>query len=127
MQDKVTYEFAVIRVVPKVEREEFLNVGVLLFSKPRKYLGIKYKIDDQRIRAFSDEVDLEALHQYLEAWQMVCEGNAKGGPIGQLDLAYRFRWLTAARSTIVQCSPVHPGLCTKPEEMLPTLFEFFVL
>ena len=93
----------------------------------KKTVYIKYKIDDQRVQAFSDKVDVEALHQYLEAWQMVCEGNAKGGPIGELDLAYRFRWLTAARSTIVQCSPVHPGLCEKPEKVLEALFQFFVL
>lgn len=127
MQDKVTYEFAVIRVVPKVEREEFLNVGVILFSKPKKYIGIKYQIDEKRIKAFSEEIDVDALNKYLEAWELVCQGDPKGGNIGKLALPARFRWLTASRSTIIQSSKTHPGLCYDPEKVLEDLFQLYVL
>jgi hypothetical protein len=127
MQDKVTYEFAVIRLVPKVEREEFLNIGVIVFSKRKKYLEMKYKIDEKRIGAFSPSVDMEQLRNYLEAWQRICKGGAEAGPIGQLDTAMRFRWLAAPKSTIIQCSQAHPGLCEAPEEVLEELFSAYVL
>lgn len=127
MQDRVTYEFAIIRLVPKVEREEFLNVGVILFSKRKKYLGIKYKVDEKRIKAFSNEVDTEMINKYLEAWELICKGGKHGGKIGTFEIAYRFRWLIAARSTIIQSSKVHPGLCHDPEKVLEDLFEKYVL
>jgi hypothetical protein len=127
MQDRVTYEFAIIRLVPKVEREEFLNVGVILFSKRKKYLGIKYNVDEKRIKAFSNEVDTEMINKYLEAWELICKGGKQGGKIGTFEIAYRFRWLIAARSTIIQSSKVHPGLCHDPEKVLEDLFEKYVL
>jgi hypothetical protein len=127
MQDKVTYEYAVIRLVPKVEREEFLNIGVILYSKRKKYLGIKYQIDEKRIRSFSEEVDIDMVSQYLAAWELVCKGGKEGGKIGELDLPTRFRWLVANRSTIIQSSKTHPGLCDKPEEVLEDLFKRYVL
>ena len=119
--------FAVIRVVPKVERDEFLNVGVILFSKPKKYLGIKYKIDEKRLKAFSDEIDTDQLNEYLKAWELVCLGDPEGGSIGKLELAARFRWLTASRSTIIQSSETHSGLCHDPEKVLEDLFKLYVL
>ncbi len=127
MQDIVTYEFAIIRVVPKVEREEFLNVGVILFSKRKKYLGMKYKIDKKRLEAFSSEIDIEDLNQYLKAWELICEGGPNGGDIGKFELASRFRWLTASRSTIIQSSKTHPGLCHDPQKVLEDLFKRYVL
>ena len=127
MQDRVTYEFSVIRVVPKVEREEFINVGVILFSKRKKYLGIKYKIEKKRLEAFTPEIDTDMLDKYLGAWEAICEGAPKGGIIGELDLASRFRWLTACRSTIIQSSQTHPGLCHEPKEVLEELFQLYVL
>ncbi len=127
MQGRVTYEFAVIRLVPKVEREEFLNVGVILFSKRKKFLAIKYWIDENRIKAFSNKVDIDMLKDSLNAWEQVCEGTPNGGKIGQLDIAERFRWLVACRSTIIQSSKTHPGLCYHPEEVLEELFELYVL
>lgn len=127
MQNRVTYEFAVIRLVPKVEREEFMNIGVILFSKRKKYLGIKYKIDEARIAAFTSEVDVDMIRQYLEAWEKVCRGEPQGGPIGKLELSLRFRWLVASRSTIIQSSPTHPGLCENPEAILDDIYELYVL
>ena len=126
MPDKVTYEYAVIRVVPRVEREEFLNIGVILFSKRKRYLGMKYQVDEARLKAFSKELDLDQLKSYLKAWEEVCAGHPKGGTIGRQDQAYRFRWLTANRSTIVQSSRPHPGICDNPERLLAELFDFYV-
>jgi len=127
MQDKYTYEFAIIRVVPKVEREEFFNVGAILFSKHKKYLGIKIHIDKTKLQAFSDELDIESLNDYLKAWKYICDGEAKGGVIGKMELASRFRWLTASRSTIIQSSETHPGLCHDPEKTLEDIFGRYVL
>ncbi|MEM9884564.1 MAG: DUF3037 domain-containing protein [Bacteroidota bacterium] len=127
MQDKVIYEYAIIRLVPKVEREEFINIGVLLFSKRKEYIGIKFKIEAARVAAFSPELDLDMLQDYLNAWTAICEGTPEGGMIGQFDRALRFRWLTASKSTIIQCSAVHPGLCTEPKMVLEKIFERWVL
>lgn len=127
MQDRVTYEFAIVRVVPKVEREEFINIGVLLFSKRKKYLGIKYTINNERLFALSKTIDIDILNEYLVAWEAVCKGSPNGGTIGELELSDRFRWLAAAKSTILQCSPTHPGLCKQPEKELEDLFERYVL
>ena len=126
MQDKVTYEFAVIRVVPKVEREEFLNVGVIVFSKAKRYLEMKYLLPTQKLSIFSPDLDIEALEDYLKAWEQVCAGRPHGGAIGEMDTASRYRWLTATRSTIIQSSRTHPGLCGDPAEVLEKLFELYV-
>ena len=123
MQDKATFEYAIIRVVPKVEREEFFNVGVILFSKPKKFLDVKYYIDPKKLEAFGCEIELETLNNYLAAWQSICKGKADGGPIGQLDLPDRFRWLAACRSTVIQSSKTHSGLCENPSKELETIFE----
>jgi len=125
--DLAIYEFAIIRLVPKVEREEFLNIGAILFSKQKKYLGIKYKIDEKRISSFSDKVDVHIVSKYLEAWKSICIGAPKGGSIGKLERSERFRWLVASRSTIIQSSKTHPGLCYKPEKVLEDIFNRYVL
>ena len=127
MHDKVTYEYAIIRVVPKVEREEFFNIGVLLFSKRKKFLGVKYHIDKKKLAAFSEDLDFAMLNKHLKAWELVCKGSPEGGTIGQFELSDRFRWLAASRSTIIQSSKTHPGLCEDPEDELEVLFNTFVL
>ena len=127
MQNRVTYEYAVIRLVPKVEREEFINIGVILFSKRKKYLGIKYKIDKRRIASFSNEVDTNMIRNYLKAWELICKGEPNGGDIGKLELPLRFRWLVASRSTIIQSSKTHPGLCHDPDKVLEDIFNRYVL
>lgn len=121
MQEKHLYEYAVIRVVPCVEREEFLNVGVILYCAAQRFLQLRYRIDEERLRIFSGQTEVEAIRERLLAFQKVCAGGAAGGPIGLLPLASRFRWLIAARSTIVQTSPVHPGLCIDATETLEQL------
>jgi len=127
MQDKATYEYSIIRLVPKVEREEFLNVGVILFSKHKHFLGIKYEIDKDRICSFSKDIDIDEIKDYLHAWELICKGSPEGGAIGELVLASRFRWLTASRSTIIQSSKTHPGLCHAPQEVLEDLFKRYVV
>lgn len=128
MQNKpVTYEFSVIRLVPKVEREEFLNIGVIVFSKRKRYLDIKYLLDEQRIKAFAPAIDLDLIKDYLKGWELVCQGGRGGGKIGQAELPYRFRWLTANRSTILQSARPHSGLCFEPEQVLERLFERYVM
>ncbi|PWJ39175.1 DUF3037 domain-containing protein [Sediminitomix flava] len=127
MQEKQVYEYAVIRYVPRVEREEFINVGVILYCKNKKYLGLKYQIDEKRLAAFPEHCTSEQLLNYLNSWDLVCQGSVKGGHIAQLDMGGRFRWLTATRSTIIQSSKVHPGMCNEPAEILEDLFTKYIV
>jgi hypothetical protein len=127
MQEKQLFEYAVIRVVPRVDREEFLNVGVVLYCARLKFLELIYTLNEQRLLAFAPSLDTGELSKYLAAFADVVRGGAEGGPIGQLDLAGRFRWLTAQRSTVLQTSRVHPGFCAEPAEALKRLHEALVL
>ncbi|PVY39435.1 DUF3037 domain-containing protein [Pontibacter virosus] len=127
MQERHLFEYAVIRVVPRVEREEFLNVGVILLCNSRGFLQIRYILNEARLQAAFGELDMEELRARLQAFEKVCAGRREGGPIGQLGTASRFRWLTANRSTIVQTSAVHPGLCLDPAETLEKLHRELVL
>jgi hypothetical protein len=127
MQGKQLFEYAVIRVVPRVEREEFMNVGVILFCTSRKYLNAVFEIDEERLLSFCKSLDIEAIRANVNSLKLICQGGTSAGPIGRLDAASRFRWLTATRSTVVQCSKVHPGFCTDPEEMLLHLQQELVL
>lgn len=127
MQENQLYEYAVIRVVPKVEREEFLNVGIILYCKKQGFLQAKYILDKQRLSIFGTELDFEDLEKYLQTWEKICIGEKEGGPIGTLPIASRFRWLTATRSTIVQTSKTHPGYSTDASKTLDYLFEALVL
>lgn len=127
MQEKHLFEYAVIRVVPRVEREEFLNVGVILLCSSQGFLQIRYTLNEARLKAVFGELDMDELRARLQAFEKVCAGRREGGPIGQLGTASRFRWLTANRSTIVQVSPVHPGLCLSPAETLEKLHQELVL
>jgi len=111
MQEKHLFEYAIIRVVPRLEREEFLNVGVIVFCSSQRFLQIMFELKEERLSALSNKLNIEELGQSLHAFEQICAASANGGPIGKLPIASRFRWLTATRSTIVQTSPVHPGLC----------------
>ena len=126
MQQKHLFEYAVIRVVPRVEREEFLNIGVMLYCAKLKFLQAKYLLDPGRLAAFSKDVDLAELREHVCAFERICLGEKEAGPIGKLDMASRFRWLTAARSTVLQTSKVHPGFCEDAAETLEKLFEQLV-
>lgn len=114
MPTLATYDYAVVRVVPRVEREEFLNVGVIVSCEATKLLEARIELDEARLLAFDPTVDLEVLRQHLAAIPRICAGDADAGPIAALPLRVRFHWLTARRSTIVQTSPVHRGRCADP-------------
>ena len=122
MLEKKVFEYAVIRVVPRVERGEFLNCGVILFSKADAFLQMKYLVCEDKLRSLYSEIDLEEIRCHLEAFEKICQGDPAGGPIAELDLPSRFRWLTAKRSTMIQCSEVHPGLSMDPSKTLAKLF-----
>ena len=116
------FEYAVVRIVPQVEREEFLNVGVVLFCAKEKFLQVRYQLNEERLKAFCPQVNLKEVKQYLQAFEQICMGSAGAGPIAKLPMAERFRWLTATRSTMLQTSKVHPGLCTNALEMLDKIY-----
>lgn len=122
MQEKQLFEYAVIRVVPRVERQEFLNVGVILYCAGQKFLQAKFELDKDRLAAFRCDLDMDDLARRLDVFRQICLGTPAGGPIGQLPIDSRFRWLTATRSTIVQTSPVHPGLSADAAQTLERLY-----
>ncbi|WP_423149340.1 DUF3037 domain-containing protein [Rubrolithibacter danxiaensis] len=127
MQENHLFEYAVIRVVPRVEREEFLNIGVILYCLKQKFLQIRFNLDDKRLQLFSESLDIKELEEHLLSFSRICEGSREGGPIAKLDPASRFRWLTATRSTVVQTSKVHPGFCKDATETLNRLYNQLVL
>jgi len=127
MQGKHLFEYAVIRVLPKVEREEFINVGIILFSKRAKYIGMKYKLDDRRLSLFSTELDIDLLGETLKSFEKICLGNKDGGIIADMDVPERFRWLTAVRSSCIQTSRPHPGFTDNLKKEVEKLFEELVL
>lgn len=122
-----SFEYAVIRIVPRVEREEFFNVGVILYCRDENFLDVLLSLDKQKLASFCDELDIAELEQRLASFSKICQGAADAGPIGQLDTASRFRWLTAYRSTVIQTSRVHPGVCTNAAETLMRLHRQLVL
>jgi hypothetical protein len=126
MQGKHLFEYAVIRVVPRVERGEFVNVGIIVYCSSKKFLKTRFYLNVEKIEALSKEVGIEELEKRLAAFEKVCGGGDSGGKIGKLPVASRFRWLTATRSTIVQTSPVHPGFCEDPDETLTKLYDKLV-
>ena len=127
MQENNLFEYAVIRVVPQVEREEFLNVGVILYCPKLKFLQCMCAVDEERLCSFSNKIDIDDLKSHLHSYAQICHGSKDGGPIAQLDMPSRFRWLTATRSTVVQSSKVHPGLCIDAAQTLKKLYAQLVL
>ena len=127
MQEKHLYEYAIIRVLPVVEREEFLNVGIIMFSKKAKFIKVFYKVNETKLRVFCKEIDIEQVQLNLKSFEDIANGNKNGGAIALFDLPSRFRWLTAIRSSAIQTSRPHPGLCVDLEQTAKRLFEELVL
>lgn len=126
MPGKHLYEYAVIRVVPRVEREEFLNAGVILYCRDLRFLNCIVELDTRKLLSFSANACAEEVRTNLDSFSRICNGKLSGGPIAALDTASRFRWLTATRSTVIQSSKVHAGFCTEPEQTLSRLFQQLV-
>jgi hypothetical protein len=122
-----SFDYAVVRVMPRVERGELLNAGVILFCLERDFLQARVEVNEPRLRALWPAVDLDLVRRHLEAIPRICAGSPEGGPIARLSLRERFRWLVAPRSTMIQVSPVHAGLCDGPEQGLEELFRQMVL
>ena len=122
-----SFEYAIIRIVPQVEREEFLNVGVILYCRDQQFLQMKYSLDEKRLHALFPKADIDDINHHLLSFENITNGLPAGGPIAALDLASRFRWLTAKRSTVVQLSAVHPGLSEDPPATLKKLHSQLVL
>ncbi len=121
-----SYDYAVLRVVPRVERCEFINAGVILFCRVRRFLGASVELDRERLRALAPCVDAEQVEKHLSAVSLVCAGGRAAGPIGMLGMAERFHWLVSPRSTLVQPSPVHCGMCDDPARELEHLLDTMV-
>lgn len=121
------YDYAIVRVVPRVEREEFVNAGVILSCQRTGHLQAAVVLDEKRLLALDPNVDLEAVHRHLGSIVAICEGRVDGGPIAQLPMRARYHWLTAKRSSIIQTSPSHMGMCTHPGEALVRILQRVVL
>jgi hypothetical protein len=126
MPARSSFDYAVVRVVPRVERGEFVNAGVVLFCRTRRFLAAHIELDRARVAALAPWVDLDEVERNLAVFPLVAAGGAAGGPIGLLPQADRFHWLVAPRSTMIQISPVHPGLCDDPHAALEELVEMLV-
>ncbi len=126
MPEKHVFEYAVIRIMPRVERSEFVNTGVILYCKSQSFLKSIIQINENRLTALFPDIDLVEIRNHLFAFGDICSGNSQTSPIALLDTASRFRWLTARRSTIIQCSEVHPGICHSSSDMLQNLFDKLV-
>jgi Protein of unknown function (DUF3037) len=117
-----SFDYAVLRVVPRVERQEFLNTGVIVLCRERRYLAAKVAVDEVRLCALWPHLEIEALRQHADAIVRICAGDSSAGPIAALSQSERFHWLTSPRSTIVQTSPVHTGICHDTEVLLDRLY-----
>lgn len=127
MHEKHLYEYAVLRVVPKVEREEFINIGLLLFCKRQKFLRIEYRIFSDKIKSICSEFDQEQLKENLDSFVKIGSGKKDGGPIATFDIAERFRWLTAVKSSSIQTSRPHSGFSSDLDETFEKLYSELVL
>jgi hypothetical protein len=126
MQEDKLYHYAVLRLVPRVEREEFFNVGLILFSKEAGYIRLGYHLSPDKFRLMQSEASCEEVLQNLETLRQIANGNRDCGPIARMDIPERFRWLTATRSSIIQTSPTHPGKSSDLEKTFRRLFEEMV-
>ena len=126
MPEAHSYDYTVVRVVPRVERQEFVNAGVILLCRTLRFLDCRIALDRERLRAIHPDCDAEMIQAQLDLIPPICAGGAAAGTLGELDRAERFRWLAATRSTVVQAAPIHSGLCTDPASTLDDLFVRFV-
>jgi len=122
-----SYDYAIVRVVPRVEREEFMNVGVIVSCPLRDFLEARFELDEKRLLALDATLDLDTLRAHTNSIRMICAGGAEAGPLARLSQRERFHWLVAPRSTIIQTSPVHTGKCGDPAQLIEHLLKKMVL
>lgn len=127
MRDLDSYDYAVVRVVPRVEREEFINVGVIVSCPMRNFLEARFVLDEHRLRALDATLDLDTIRAHTESIRTICAGGAEAGPLSRLSQRERFHWLVAPRSTIIQTSPVHTGKCSDPTQLVEHLLQKMVI
>lgn len=127
MPETHLYEYAVVRLVPVLVREEFVNVGIVLFSKHAKFIRVLTALNEDKLRCFKGDVDLDEARDNLDSFTRIAHGDPLAGPIAQLDIPSRFRWLTAVRSSAIQASRPHPGMCADLEATTQRLFHELVL
>lgn len=121
-----SFDYAIIRVVPRVEREEFMNAGVILFCRTERFLGALIELNTERLRSLAPDIDLLLVQRHLNLIPLICSGSTEAGTIAHLSQSERFHWLVSPRSTIIQTSPVHSGICSDPREALQHLLETMV-
>ena len=126
MLDHSSYDYAIVRVVPRVEREEFVNVGVIVSCPAKEFLQARIELDERRLQALDPDIDIDSVRSFLASIPAICAGGSQGGPIGRLSRRERFDWLVAPRSTIIQTSKVHTGRCTNPATLLEHLLNTMV-
>ncbi len=126
MQEDKIYEYAVVRLVPKVEREEFFNIGLVMFSKKERYIRAGFFLCPDKFRLMHNKLNFEEVQQILENFRNIAAGKKDGGPIAQLDIPERFRWLTAVRSAVIQTSRPHPGKTDDLDRTFERLFDELV-
>lgn len=126
VEPRSPYQYAIVRVVPRVERGEFINAGVVLLCRSKAYIGAATMLDEARLLALAPDCDVAAVRAHLTAIERIASGDPGGGPIARLSLAERFHWLVAPASTVIQASPVHAGLTDDPAQELERLLDAFV-
>lgn len=127
MPDTHTYDYAVVRVVPDVQRGEFINCGVIVFCRTKKYLAAEVALDEVRLRAIAPDVDVLEARRHLEVIPRICAGDSTAGPIAGLSQSERFNWLIAPRSAMIQMSSVHSGIADDPTQVLTRLMASMVI
>ncbi len=126
MPEKHVFEYAIIRLIPRVDRGECLNAGIVLYCKTLKYLGFLYELNTGKLNALAPETDIREIDSHMQSFRRICLGGREAGIIGSQEMAARFRWLTARRSTVIQPSEVHAGYTADPEATLKRIFEQMV-
>ena len=126
MPERVSFDYAIVRVMPRVDREEFINVGIILFCRERRFLEARIKLDPKRLTVLAPQLDAAQVQAQIDLLPRICAGGVAAGALGGLNQAERFRWLTSPRSTTIQVSPAHCGLCDDPNKELDRLFKELV-
>jgi len=121
-----SFDYAILRVVPRVERQEFINAGVVAFCLEKRYLAARIHLNEDRLHALWPDADVAQAREHLEAVRRICEGDSGAGPIAKLSQRERFHWITSPRSTIIQPSPIHTGVCDEPDGLLDRLARQFL-